>query len=429
VIRRTLSKAGIRLRFRLGASRTGDRAGYRCKLPFRRNWVAIAVLAAFDAVFLFPAITTFAQVLAAWSRPDDLFNLVAALFLTFWLVGWSIAPLVMSAILALMIFGREELSASPGTVELFIGLPFAGLGMRFEAQRMRNLRRVVPPPKSGKAWRGPHITFDYGSNSGEFGSNVTERQLLAIRSGIESASGVRIRQGDASAAELDAEREPNRVAEKAPVAPAATVGGRSEFTLASPSVLALIAANLVPIAGTLLWGWDLAHVMVLYWAESAVIGLFNLAKIAVISRWMALLAGPFFISHFGAFMAVHFLFLYALFIEGPRGFESGHQLADVAQLFIALWPALAVLFLSHAYSFFSNFLGRAEYRGRTLGGQMSEPYSRIVFMHLVLIFGGGLTLVLGEPAPVLLIVIVLKIAADVRAHLRQRAVGRGDRKE
>ena len=52
---------------------------------------------------------------------------------------------------------------------------------------------------------------------------------------------------------------------------------------------------------------------------------------------------------------------------------------------------------------------------------MSEPYSRIVFMHMVLIFGGGLTLFLGQPAPVLIIVIGLKIYFDIKAHLKQRS--------
>jgi hypothetical protein len=38
----------------------------------------------------------------------------------------------------------------------------------------------------------------------------------------------------------------------------------------------------------------------------------------------------------------------------------------------------------------------------------------------VIIFGGGLTLVLGEPTPVLLIVMGLKIWVDVKAHTKQR---------
>ena len=79
-----------------------------------------------------------------------------------------------------------------------------------------------------------------------------------------------------------------------------------------------------------------------------------------------------------------------------------------------------MLFASHAYSFYRNFLGRGEYRRRSVKNQMSEPYSRIIFMHLVLILGGGVTLILGEPTPVLLIVIALKVWFDIKAHLKQR---------
>jgi len=158
--------------------------------------------------------------------------------------------------------------------------------------------------------------------------------------------------------------------------------------------------------------------MVLYWAESGVVGFFNVCKMAVISRWLAIPAGIFFLSHFGAFMAIHFLFIYGLFVQGPAA-TSGGDLGAVAQLFRDLWPALAALFLSHGISFHQNFLGRREFRGRSLRQQMSEPYTRIVFMHLVLIFGGGLVLLLGSPMPVLLLVIAAKIWFDVRAHMKQ----------
>jgi hypothetical protein len=50
---------------------------------------------------------------------------------------------------------------------------------------------------------------------------------------------------------------------------------------------------------------------------------------------------------------------------------------------------------------------------------MGDPYSRIIFMHLVLIFGGGLSLLLGGPTLVLIGVIALKIFFDLRAHIRQ----------
>jgi len=66
-------------------------------------------------------------------------------------------------------------------------------------------------------------------------------------------------------------------------------------------------------------------------------------------------------------------------------------------------------------------MGRKEFRRRTVGDQMSEPYKRIVFMQFVLILGGGLAMVLGRVEAVLIIVIALKIYFDVRAHIKEHA--------
>jgi hypothetical protein len=285
---------------------------------------------------------------------------------------------------------------------------------------MRNLRFERPVKKSGYSWRGGHMIFDYGANAFRFGSDLDGAAAIELTHAIEAASGTTIRRGEALPAELEGqwEEDPLEVIS----APAQRAEPVSEpLALSSPSALALILANLVPLVGAAFWGWELSDVMVLYWAESAIIGFFNICKIAVIGRWAALLAGPFFAGHFGGFMAVHFLFIYGIFVEGMQDGGSGGDLAEVGQLFFDLWPALLALFLSHGYSFFVNFLGRQEYRGRTVGDQMGEPYSRIVFMHLVLIFGGGLTLILGGPTPVLLLVIGAKIWFDLRAHLKERA--------
>ena len=101
--------------------------------------------------------------------------------------------------------------------------------------------------------------------------------------------------------------------------------------------------------------------------------------------------------------------------------NSAGDLNEVGLLFVSLWPALVALFISHAWSFFGNFMGRGEYRRRTVRDQMSEPYSRIVFMQLVLIFGGGLSMVLGQTGPVLIGVIALKVFFDVKAHIKEHA--------
>lgn len=417
------TRKGARPDFRLAFFSLADRAEYHRVFHFRRHWGAIAAVAAFDAAFLYPAIGAFQQALSAWSRLESLFDLTGALFLTGWLMGWSVAPVVLTAVLLLMIFGRETITASPGRVELLIGLPFFGIGAIFDPAKMRNLRLDAPVKASGTAWRGQHGVFDYGANPVAFGSSVDESDLVSIREGLQWATGTAIRQGDATAGELEGEWGHSPLHPRSnpaqPGTPSAdNDGAPAPLSLTSPSALMLILANLVPVYGAAWLGWELSDVMVLYWAESAVVGFYNVLKMIVIGRWFAILSVPFFIGHFGAFMAVHFLFLYSLFVKGPDDMTPA-GLTEVAQLFLGLWPGLAALFISHGFSFLRNFISRKEYIGRGIKTQMAEPYGRIIFMHLVLIFGGGIALILGEPTPVLLIVIALKIGFDVKAHLRQ----------
>jgi len=417
-----MQRTGIKPGFRIGILLPVGRANLRRVFPFRKSWIAIGVLAAMDAVFLVPAALTFRQAAGEWAHFDSLFDLVGAVFLSAWLLGWSIAPLLMTGILLLMLFGREVLTARPGRVEISMGLPLLGLTAIYDVAKMRNLRWAEPPPKSGTSWRGPHLAFDYGANTIEFGSAIDAGEAAALIRSIETAARTAVRRGEARPEDVAGAWEPGPLeALSAQPEPPAEELVNEPATLASASALMLIAANLVPVAGAVFFGWKLSDVMVLYWAESAIIGFFNVCKIAMIGRWFALLAGPFFIGHFGGFMAVHFLFIYTLFVQGvgADGNAGGGDLGEVWALFRDLWPALLALFLSHGYSFVANFVGRQEYRRRTVKDQMGDPYSRIVFMHLVLIFGGGLTLILGGPTLVLIGVIALKIFFDLRAHIRQ----------
>lgn len=414
-------RKGIRPAFRFGFDKPFEEEGFRREYPFRKSWGAVAFLLVVDAIFLYPAYSSFQALLSAHSDGiDSLFDLVTVLFLGAWLMGWMLAPLGITSLILLMLFGREVARVAPGVIEIGIGLPFVGLTLSYDLAKLRNLRVEQPAPNSGRSWRGTHVTFDYGANSAAFGSDIGLQDLGEIESAIKSVTGKRPRRGDAVPHELeelwDADAN-NDEGEEIAASPVVVGSPEGRLTL---SVLALIAANLIPVAGAVFLEWELSDVMVLYWAESAIIGLFNIAKIAVTGRWAALFAGPFFAGHFGGFMAIHFLFIYTIFVEGLQGSGPSGNLSNVADLFIGLWPALLALALSHGYSFFANFIGKKEYRVKTIKTLMSEPYSRIIFMHLVLIFGGGLAMVLGEPTIVILIVIALKIILDVRAHVKQR---------
>jgi len=124
-----------------------------------------------------------------------------------------------------------------------------------------------------------------------------------------------------------------------------------------PSMIVLIIANLFPMVGVLFWGWDLFLLMMVYWAETGIIGFWGLVRLGMASRWMAFFYVPFFCVHFGGFMAGHLLFLFTLFadpeIRQIRSVDVGIQTILIDR---GLWVALLALFISHGISFAVNFL-------------------------------------------------------------------------
>src|SRR3712207_3396731 len=191
------------------------------------------------------------------------------------------------------------------------------------------------------------------------------------------------------------------------------------------SVLFLIAVNMVPLFGVLFLGWSLFSIMFLYWIENGIIGFFNIFKIAlarVPSSDFTINGRPvspsnkeirivFFILHYGLFWTVHGVFVFTFFGMSSEPFGSA-GLRGVA-------IAAAALFLSHGVSFFVNFLGKEEYLTVSPDQQMMEPYSRVVVLHVTILAGGFLADSLGAPLAALVLLIVLKTAIDLLAHLRE----------
>jgi len=84
-------------------------------------------------------------------------------------------------------------------------------------------------------------------------------------------------------------------------------------TNSKTSLYLLLAANLIPVDGVMLAGWEIGDIILLFWLESAIIALFNILKMFRIAGSVAVFYSIFFIGHFGAFMAVHLMFIFALF--------------------------------------------------------------------------------------------------------------------
>jgi hypothetical protein len=218
------------------------------------------------------------------------------LFQVFWVVGWSVGVVILFLITILVLFYGESARISGGRL---IHVPRLGplkFVVEYDLAKIRNVR--VERVGVDRA----RIRFDYRDRGHGLGNDMpltdAEHAVQAIQ---EAVAAVGARQDSASPVADPGE----------PVAaiPRAFPAGqrRAPETPSTPSAtLALVGANLIPLAGVLLLGWDLGAVMTLFWAENAVIGFYNLLKLAVVARWAVLVVGPFFLGHYGGFMAGHF---------------------------------------------------------------------------------------------------------------------------
>jgi hypothetical protein len=193
----------------------------------------------------------------------------------------------------------------------------------------------------------------------------------------------------------------------------------------SPTGIALVAANCVPIIGIVFLEWELFPLVFLYWLENAVIGGFNVLKM-VVNRsrepWklgQKLLMIPFFWIHYGGFLMAHGFVVLDLF-GGPRDGIEMPTLAEVLHLVSlhGLTYALLAIALSHAVSFAVNYIRRGEWRDLLLVELMFAPYGRVVVLHLFIIGSGFILQYLGAPRLTLVLLAVLKTVADLIAHNR-----------
>jgi hypothetical protein len=384
------------------------------QLPDRRMWPVGLIFAAMFAIFAGVAWT----VVGTMSRHAvrDVFDLMFFLFQGFWLLGWSVGVLALAAGTVFFFLYHESARLQDGRLVYVPRLGPFKIIIDYDLLRVRNVRL-----ENAGADDKVKIRFDYGEETNTLGDTmartVAEQIAGILRDAVQGAGSFG---RSAPAPSLESARRENPAASPPAELPAA----KAPPALTSLSGLTLLGANLIPLAGVLLFRWDLATVLVLFWAESAVIGFYTVLKMAIVGKWPAIFATPFFIGHYGGFMTMHFLFIYLFFVRGVNavGRESGVRDA-LLRIFVPLWITLMAMFISHGVSFVSNFLGRREYEGSTIASLMTAPYNRIMVMQLTLIFGGWIILLLKSPVGALVLLIVLKTALDFTAHRKEHAGG------
>lgn len=206
-----------------------------------------------------------------------------------------------------------------------------------------------------------------------------------------------------------------------------------------------MAANMLPLWGVCFLKWDAFYIILLYWSENLAIGFYNILKIAAakvehpVEHLGKLFLIPFFVVHYGGFMAVHgfFVLAFAKMAEGPSVasppiggkpwpcfFVFLQLLINVIRQMLLIIPpqmklAILALFISHGVSFVYNYLLKGEYATAKPGELMGKPYSRVVVLHIALLAGGFLVLTIGSPVPLLIVLVIGKTILDVKMHLRE----------
>lgn len=211
-------------------------------------------------------------------------------------------------------------------------------------------------------------------------------------------------------------------------------------SMSDHSAYTLVAANAFALAIALYTGMTLRDMMLVYWAQSVVIGVSFFIRILALERfsvvkeedyslpwyrnlgaqdddrqgtpadyaarvdpsrpWSKIVFAFFFLFHYGAFHAIYFLFLIS-----PHG--EGHPMKPASLVLCILGFAI-----HHAFSLAHHI--RSDRQGRpNLSTLARIPYYRIFPMHATIILGGFLS---GGGTGVKLFFGLLKTLADVVMH-------------
>ena len=214
----------------------------------------------------------------------------------------------------------------------------------------------------------------------------------------------------------------------------------------------LITTNIIPIIGIIFYNWNPLFLLLIYWAESGIIGILNIFKMilagsvtkdnnfSVLGLLGSIFLSAFFTIHYGGFMAGHLIFLVLFFfgvinfsntetavsMPSDNAFENGTEIisrffsfgsqSGVPFIFSESF-VLICLFASHIVSLFMYFVKDKEYIEKSSIDFMAQPYSRIFVMHITIVLGAFLLAMTGWKNKTLIILwVILKIFIDLRSH-------------
>ncbi len=215
-----------------------------------------------------------------------------------------------------------------------------------------------------------------------------------------------------------------------------------------------VAANLLSLVIALKSGWPPAMILLLYWAENVVVAFWQVPRILLASgdkvalpsgqsnsamtlppaaaqptaqeltnvvaprlpKIANLFVALFFLVHYGLFTFAHGQFVFQLFLHEQM--NGANLAAHLGGHSMAL--ALLGLMVSHGVSFFQD-LASGRIAASSAGEMMSEPYGRVVVLHLVVLGSAIFLSFLPYPQVGVVLLALVKTVMDLLQALKGKS--------
>jgi len=183
--------------------------------------------------------------------------------------------------------------------------------------------------------------------------------------------------------------------------------------------------NCGPLLATVLFGWSAFEVLLLYWLENIVIGLVQIPRLLCVadsslSLHNRLFKTAFFCVHYGIFCIGHGHVLLSILADHT----DAVTLLDAVMLQLDKNLTLISIVgfgIVHLFGLRSSLYTNNEL-GDNFNQVMKAPYQRIIVLHIALIGGGIIATKLTDPTYLLILLIAIKIGADIyHSQRRERA--------
>lgn len=199
-----------------------------------------------------------------------------------------------------------------------------------------------------------------------------------------------------------------------------------------PTALALVLFNLASGVIVAFHPPYVYSLFFLYWCDCLLIGFFGAVKLVFVPIRLGPAAGEHPVTAAilrmvaKSFLAAFFLFAYgyvllcATALLGGLAGEEARMRPEKAfnepEFLRGLWIPIVALLAGHLFSFIANFLGKREYRERTVETQMARPFGRVLPLLAILMIGGIAASLFRFPLFLVIVFVLVKIGADLAAH-------------